>query len=63
LLCLFIPPHIKNTHTPIKNTAAFARTRDPTQVIGGDLVSEDDALRYCREIVTFLRTLKVCVLV
>lgn len=42
----------------LESGAAFARTRDPDQVIGGDVVSEDDAKAYCREIISFLRTLK-----
>ncbi|GBF99317.1 hypothetical protein Rsub_12098 [Raphidocelis subcapitata] len=42
----------------LESGAAFARTRDPEQIIGGDLVSEEDAKSYCRDIVEFLRTLK-----
>lgn len=42
----------------LESGAAFARTKDPEQVIGGDVVSEEQAKAYCREVVRILRTLK-----
>eukprot|EP00775_Hariotina_reticulata_P004034 gene4034-4281_t len=42
----------------LESGAAFARTKDPLEVIGADVVSEEDAKRYCREVVRILRTLK-----
>jgi len=42
----------------LESGAAFARTRDPSQVIGADMVDEEEAKALCREIVGFLKLLK-----
>lgn len=42
----------------LESGAAFARTVDPNLVIGGDVVSEEMARTYCREIFEVLKTLK-----
>lgn len=38
--------------------AAFARTKDPNAILGAELIPEEDANTYCREIFELLKTLK-----
>ncbi|KAF8065950.1 Ycf3-interacting protein 1 [Scenedesmus sp. PABB004] len=42
----------------LESGAAFARTKDPAEVIGADVVDEENAKALCREVVRMLRTLK-----
>lgn len=42
----------------LESGAAFARTKNPAEVIGADQVDEETAKAYCREVVRILRTLK-----
>lgn len=42
----------------LESGAAFARTKNPAEVIGADVVDDEAAKAYCREVVRILRTLK-----
>jgi len=42
----------------LESGAAFARTKDPEKVIGADIVDDETAKTYCREIFEVLRLLK-----
>lgn len=42
----------------LESGAAFARTKDPSEIIGADVVDEENAKALCREVVRILRTLK-----